>query len=235
MLYSLVRGLHPDVPNANFQRVSDIRTPGTSELVKNATGQMAGFKVVLARLFISHFTIETQHSIIAKLGEYVAPGGRLIFDWGTPSESRGHGGRPGDQKIAGVRKVVLRPEFNDMKYWTMSTVLNVVEFRTMVTGSKKTRARDELRAMVQKAGGAMVSYQEDYDRSNSNDISQTIVARAKANGNPRGELPRVQQDFERRLELDRIMAEQPEVAHNVRFGSEFDFRMMFSLVTVVKF
>jgi hypothetical protein len=201
-----------------------------SELIKSATGQMAGFKVVLARLFISHFTIETQHSIIAKLGEYVAPGGRLIFDWGTPS-----GGRPGDQKIAGVRKIVLGPEFNDMKYWTMSTVLNVVEFTTMVTGSEKTRARDELRAMVQEAGGTMVSYQEDYDRSGSNDISQTIVARAMANGNPRGELPRVQQDFERRLELDRIMAKQPEVARNVRFGSEFKFRMMFSLAAVAKF
>jgi hypothetical protein len=35
-----------------------------------------------------------------------------------------------------------------MKYWTMSTVLNVVEFRTIVTGSEKTRARDELRAIV---------------------------------------------------------------------------------------
>jgi hypothetical protein len=54
-------------------------------------------------------------------------------------------------------------------------------------------------------------------------------------GKPRGELLPVQQDFERRSEYERIMGEQPEVAYNVRVGSESNTRMMFSLVAVVKF
>ena len=195
-------------------------------------GRPDGFDVVLARLFVSHFTLDTQHVLVSQLLTLLAPGGRLVFDWGVPSDSRVVQGAPSDQTVVGIRETIINAGYGDLSNWNMRHGVHVGSFTTMVTTSEKTRARDQLRGMVERAGGRMQTYREDYDRTGGQNISGQLVERARNNQQPPDQPPRVQMDWERRREAQRMLAQQGETVAAVE-GSTVRFRLMFSLIAVV--
>jgi len=195
-------------------------------------GRPGGFDVVLARLFVSHFTLDTQHVLVSQLLTLLAPGGRLVFDWGVPSDSRVVQGAPSEQTVVGIRETIINAGYGDLSNWNMGRGVQISSFTTMITTSEKTRARDQLRGMVERAGGRIQAYQEDYDRTGGDNISGQLVERARNNQQPPNHPPRVQMDWERRLEAQRMLAQQGETVAAV-VGSRVQFRLMFSLVAVV--
>jgi hypothetical protein len=222
-------------PDANFQRVNDIRSPAACTAFKNAMGKPGGFDVVLVRLFLNHFTLDTQHAAIRHLLTLLAPGSesRLVIDWGVPSESRAFRGKPGDQTVVGVRKTIISHVFGQVEGWSMKFELNTPLFTTLVSTGDRQRGREWLQRIVEDGGGRLVAWQEVFDRTGSDNRSSTIVDRARTSGEPSGQNPRVQQDWERRLEVNRIMERQPSEAAMLP-GVEFSFRLVFGLAAVVK-
>ncbi|KAI7081688.1 hypothetical protein KC356_g8957 [Hortaea werneckii] len=69
-------------PGAKPDPKADLRDP-------EMCGKPNGWNVVFAFLFIDQFTDDTKPLVIKRLGEYVAPGGRLVFVWPVPSPSHG--------------------------------------------------------------------------------------------------------------------------------------------------
>jgi hypothetical protein len=198
-------------------------------------GKPGGFDVVLVRLFLNHFTLDTQHAAIRHLLTLLAPGSesRLVIDWGVPSESRAFRGDPADQTVVGMRKTIISHVFGQVEGWIMDFELNTPSFTTLVSTGDRQRGREWLQRIVESGGGRLVAWQEVFDRTGSNNISGTIVERARVNGEPPGQNPRVQQDWERRLEVNRIKERQPSGAA-MRLGIEFSFRLVFTLAAVVK-
>ena len=115
----------------------------------------------------------------------------------------------------------------------MDFELNTPSFTTLVSTGDRQRGREWLQRIIESGGGRLVAWQEVFDRTGSNNISGTIVERARVNGEPPGQNPRVQQDWERRLEVNRIEERQPSGAA-MRLGVEFSFRLVFTLAAVVK-
>jgi hypothetical protein len=151
----------------------------------------------------------------------------------VPSDSRVFQGKPGDQTVAGMRKTIITPGFGSVNRWSMTYLLDIPSLTTLVSTGDRQRARKALQRIIQDGGGRLVRWQEDFDRTGGEDMSGTIVERAKANNQPEDQTPRVQQDWERRLEVDRIQEGQSRVT-GVVASAEFTFRLMFSLVAVVQ-
>ena len=191
--------------------------------------------MVLVRLFLNHFTLDTQHAAIRHLLTLLAPGSesRLVIDWGVPSESRAFRGDPADQTIVGMRKTIISHVFGQVEGWIMDFELNTPSFTTLVSTGDRQRGREWLQRIIESGGGRLVAWQEVFDRTGSNNISGTIVERARVNGEPPGQNPRVQQDWERRLEVNRIEERQLSGAA-MHLGVEFSFRLVFTLAAVVK-
>lgn len=222
-------------PDANFQRVDDIRSPAGCTTFKNAMGKPDGFDVVLVRLFLNHFTLDTQHAAIRHLLTLLAPGtqSRLVIDWGVPGESRAFRGDPADQTVVGMRKTIISHTFGRVGHWSMGFELDTPSFTTLVSTGDRQRGRQCLQEIVEAGGGRLVAWQEVFDRNGSDNRSGVIVDRARTNGQPPGQNPRVQQDWERRLEVNRIQESQPPMAVMLP-GVEFSFRLAFTLAAVVK-
>jgi hypothetical protein len=198
-------------------------------------GKPGGFDVVLVRLFLNHFTLDTQHAAIRHLLTLLAPGtdSRLVVDWGVPSESRAFRGDPADQTVVGLRETIISHVFGQVEGWSMGFVLDAPSFATFVSTGDRQRGREGLQKIIEHGGGRLVAWQEVFDRTGSDNRSSTIVDRAGKSGEPPGQKPRVQQDWERRLELDRIEEGRPSVVEMVP-GNKLWFRLTFGLAAVVK-
>ncbi|KAI7459595.1 hypothetical protein KC357_g9138 [Hortaea werneckii] len=78
-----------NTPQHKTHWARDLRDPEMPAILKGMCGKSNGWNVVFAFLFIDQFTDDTKPLMIKRLGEYVAPGGRLVFDWPVPSPSHG--------------------------------------------------------------------------------------------------------------------------------------------------
>jgi hypothetical protein len=215
--------------------VDDIRSPAACTAFKNAMGKPGGFDVVLVRLFLNHFTLDTQHAAIRHLSTLLAPGteSRLVVDWGVPSESRAFRGDAADQTIVGMRETIICHVFGQVEGWCMEFELETPSFATFVSTGDRQRGREWLQKIIEDGGGRLVAWQEVFDRTGSDNRSSTIVDRARTSGEPPGQNPRVQQDWERRLEVDRFEKGQPSEVEML-LGNKLWFRLVFGLVAVVK-
>jgi len=129
-------------------------SPAACTAFKDAVGKPGGFDVVLVRLFLNHFTLDTQHAAIRHLLTLLAPGteSRLVIDWGVPSENRAFRGDPADQTVVGMRKTILSHTFGRVEGWSMQYELDTPSFTTLVSTGDKQRGREWLQRIVEEAG-----------------------------------------------------------------------------------
>jgi hypothetical protein len=147
--------------------------------------------------------------------------------------SRAFRGDPADQTIVGMRKTIISHVFGQVEGWCMEFELDAPSFATFVSTGDRQRGRESLQKIIEDGGGRLVAWQEVFDRTGSDNRSSTIVDRARTSGEPPGQNPRVQQDWERRLEVDRFEKGQPSEVE-ICLGNKLWFRLVFGLIAVVK-
>ena len=203
------------------------------DMLKKKYDRLQGFDVVLAHLFVNHFTANSKPKVLKALLSLCTPKGFVAFDFPLPSPSRHINGKDSDETHIGVRTLTLRyPSWADV---SLAASLPVSSFVNVISEAEVSCAKSEAAALVLAANGNLVRSRDSHDRRTATaDMAKEMWRRGLASKarETEGEPPIVKADFARREWFDE---EQTNIAEMPRaIGMPYKFRFSYGLHVLVQ-